>query len=59
MNITKEQAAAVFTEWQRQYREAPDKFMEDWQIAAQTTDEYGDGAARCFFRIAAELDAKG
>ena len=44
--------AAIFTEWQRQFQEAPEKFLSD----AGQPDDYGTAAARMFRSIAAELD---
>lgn len=59
MDATKARIAIIFGEWQRRYREEPDAFMADWEIAAEGVEEYGVGAARYFLKLGAELDAAG
>ncbi len=38
---TEVQVAAVFTEWDRQYREDPHGFMSDVEHLSTSEDEYG------------------
>lgn len=58
-DTTTARIAIIFGEWQRRYREDPDAFMADWQIAAEGIEEYGEGAAHYFLKLGAELDAAG
>lgn len=58
-DTTTARVAIIFSEWQRRYRDEPDAFMADWEMAAEGIEEYGEGAARYFLKLGAELDAAG
>lgn len=53
-----EDLAAVFTEWDRQWREDPGAFDGDVErlLRGETVEEYGSLAAITFERIASEID---
>jgi hypothetical protein len=51
-----EQAAAAFAEWDRRYREEPERFMSEAEhLLRETPDTYGDKAAAYFLYILGEL----
>lgn len=55
--MTHDQAAAIFTEWDRRYRENPDEFWSSVEHLLQNTPEtYGDQAAAYFLILLAELE---
>lgn len=55
--LTEEQAAAAFTEWDRRYREEPERFMSEAQhLLKETPQTYGQVCAPYFLKILAELD---
>ena len=56
--MDEEQLAAVFTEWERQYREDPAAFATAGDQAALTVDDYGHRAARTFLRLQEEIAAR-
>lgn len=44
--FTDDQLAAAFTEWDRRYREEPDRFMsEAARLLKETPESYGESAA--------------
>lgn len=48
--------AAIFTEWDRRYREEPERFQsEAVRLLKETPQSYGDAAAPYFLQIAKEL----
>lgn len=57
--VTVDALAAVFTEWDRRYREDPEGYESDVArlLRGQEPEEYGDGAAAYFVELAAELNA--
>jgi len=45
-NFTEAQLSAAFTEWDRRYRDDPEKFMSEAQhLLKQTPETYGDACA--------------
>lgn len=59
-NITIEQLAAAFTEWERRYREEPERFLTESQKLADLTPEtYGAACAPYFMKIYAEINTGG
>lgn len=52
--MTKEQIAAVFTEWQRRYREDPSQFRKS-DPDKESVDEYGDQCSTTFLNIYSDL----
>jgi hypothetical protein len=54
--MKEKEIAAVFEEWQRQYREDPESFEKDKETAKKTVSTYGQGAAKTFLRIRKELE---
>ena len=54
VHLTREDATRAFTEWERRWREEPDRFQEDSERLAGTSGEYGEGAAAYFFEILGE-----
>jgi hypothetical protein len=51
--------ADAFAEWERRYREEPDRFMSDFQRYTQLTPEtYGDQCAAFFAGLLDENDEK-
>lgn len=50
--------AAVFTEWQRRYREEPEAYMEAYDVAAMGLTDYGEKCAAYFAALATELSEK-
>ncbi len=54
--VTLAELAAAFTEWERRYREEPDKFMsEASKLLNETPQSYGEACAPYFVEILAEL----
>lgn len=53
--ITEKQLASAFTEWERRYREEPDRFMsEASKLLRETPETYGDACAPYLLAILAE-----
>lgn len=49
IEFTEEQIVAAFTEWERRYREEPERFMsEAVKLLRQTPETYGHAATRTF-----------
>lgn len=54
--LTESQAAAAFTEWERRYREEPDRFQsEAAKLLKDTPETYGQACAPYFLAILAEV----
>lgn len=50
--------ARAFTEWDRRYREEPERFMsEAVHLLRETPETYGDACAPYFLEILRELEA--
>lgn len=48
--------ANIFTEWERRYREEPERFMSEAEkLLKETPQSYGEGCAPYFLQIAGEL----
>lgn len=55
MEATTEQLAVAFTEWDRRYREEPERFMSEVQhLLRETPETYGDACAPYLEKILAE-----
>lgn len=53
--MSDELLARIFEEWERQYRETPERFMAAAEQAGLELATYGENAAFTFKRIAAEV----
>lgn len=53
-DISAPELADAFTEWERRWREEPERFQEDSERLAGTSEEYGVGAARYLIEILGE-----
>jgi hypothetical protein len=54
--MTESELSAVFTEWDRRYREEPDRFMSEVQhLLHETPWSYGAACAAYFEQLATEL----
>lgn len=53
-NATLAQIAAAFTEWERRYREEPEKFQSDQERLADSPQSYGEACAPYFLQILQE-----
>jgi len=54
--FTQHQVAAAFTEWDRRYRENPERFWSEVRhLLRETPQTYGDSAAPYFLALLAEL----
>ena len=50
--------AAAFTEWERRYREEPERFMSEAQkLLTQTPETYGEACAPYFLQLLREAGA--
>lgn len=55
-SFTKSTLAAAFTEWERRYREEPDRFMSESQkLLEETPETYGEACAPYLLKIITEL----
>lgn len=55
ITVTEKRLAAAFTEWERRWREEPDRFMKDSERLSSTTPEtYGEQAAPYLIEIIRE-----
>lgn len=52
--LTEKELAAAFTEWDRRYREEPDRFDAEMLLASGTPETYGEAAAPYLLKILAE-----
>lgn len=56
ITVTELQLAAAFTEWERRYREEPNRFMSEAQkILTETPMTYGEACAPYFIEIMRDL----
>jgi len=55
MQATPPQIKKTFTEWERRYREEPDKFQSDNDRLGESSEDYGDAAAPYFLEILREI----
>lgn len=56
--VTQKQLATAFTEWERRYREEPDRFMsEGSKLLKETPKSYGEACAPYLLKIIAEQRA--
>ncbi len=57
-NATNEQITAAFTEWDRRYREEPDRFWsEAHNLLKETPETYGAAATPYFLMILGEIQS--
>jgi hypothetical protein len=60
ITIDEQGLAAVFTEWERRYREEPERFQsEATKLLRETPETYGDACAPYFVKIAQDLGVAG
>ena len=52
---TQAEFAAAFTEWERRYREEPERFMSETEKLQGSPETYGDACAPYLLQILAEL----
>lgn len=58
-NATEEQIAATFTEWERRYREEPERFLSEAEkLLKETPKSYGAACAPYFLKILGEVQGK-
>ena len=56
IEVTREELAKVFTEWERRYREEPERFQsEAVKLLRETPETYGEACAPYFVFILDEL----
>lgn len=59
VRLTAAELAAAFTEWDRRYREEPDRFQsEAWHLLRETPETYGQAAAPYLLHILEEQRAR-
>jgi hypothetical protein len=59
MTATMPEIQAAFTEWERRYREEPDRFMSEAQkLLKETPQTYGEACAPYFESILSEVRGK-
>lgn len=57
--VTQDQLAMAFTEWDRRYREEPERFMSEAQHLLKTTPQtYGEACAPYLLQIISEQNDK-
>jgi hypothetical protein len=54
VSTSEAQLAAAFTEWDRRYREEPERFQAEAVLLAGTPETYGEAAAPYLLAILAE-----
>ncbi len=55
VEVTQDELAAAFTEWDRRYREEPERFMsESRRLLKETPETYGQACAPYLIQILAE-----
>lgn len=59
MTRTEEALAAALTEWDRRWREEPERFASEAEHLAGSAEEYGQAAAPYLLSIVAELVGAG
>lgn len=52
------QLAAAFTEWERRWREEPEKFQSEMERLAATSETYGEAAAAYLMKVWSEQREK-
>jgi hypothetical protein len=57
LTVTKDQLAAAFTEWERRYREEPERFESESQRLAGSLESYGEACAAYISQILEEQAA--
>jgi hypothetical protein len=56
VQTTQDELAKAFTEWERRYREEPDRFMsEGAKLLKETPKSYGEACAPYLIKILTEL----
>jgi len=56
VKLTTEEIAAAFTEWDRRYREEPERFMSEVRhLLKETPETYGAACAPYFLKIVDDL----
>ena len=56
VTATQDELAAAFTEWDRRYREEPDRFWSEARhLLKETPETYGEAAAPYLIQILEEL----
>jgi hypothetical protein len=59
IKCTEEELAAAFTEWERRYREEPERFMsEATKLLRETPESYGEACAPYLIAIIEEQRAQ-
>lgn len=59
-NATEKQIAAAFTEWERRYREEPERFQsEASKLLRETPESYGEACAPYFVEILGGIQKEG
>jgi hypothetical protein len=54
--VTERELAAAFTEWDRRYRDEPERFMSEAQhLLKETAQTYGDACAPYLLKILGDL----
>ncbi len=57
MQITKEQIEKAFTEWDRRYRNDPEKFQNEVEhLLTETPDTYGKACAPYFIELLKKVE---
>jgi hypothetical protein len=57
--VTQKQLAAAFTEWDRRYRDEPERFMSEAQhLLKETPETYGEACAPYLLMILGELKSQ-
>ena len=60
IEVNQEELAKVFTEWERRYREEPERFQsEAVKLLRETPESYGEAAAPYFVFILNEMRPNG
>lgn len=55
---TKRALAKAFEEWDRRYREEPERFASEMEVAAAGSEDYGDKCAPYLIKILEEQKEK-
>lgn len=59
VEVTETHLAAVFTEWDRRYREEPERFeAEASRLLRGTPETYGESCAPYFLELLAEVEER-
>lgn len=59
VSVSQADCAKAFTEWERRYREQPERFQsEAAKLFKETPETYGDACAPYFLKIVAEIQGK-